>query len=53
MADTIGIFMTSFVNMIFGIIKYIQELVQYYRAFNRGEEAEMPTFPAIGVDEGD
>ena len=41
--------MEAFVNFIMGIIRYIQDLVAYYRAKNDGkEDAVMPEFPKFG-----
>ena len=41
--------MEAFLGFIMDLIKYVQDLVAYYRARNDGkEDAVMPDFPSLG-----
>lgn len=37
----------KFVEFIMAMIKYIQDLVGYFRAKNDGKDSEQPEFPSI------
>ena len=42
-------FFNGFIGFIMGMIKYIQDLVAYFRAKNEGKDVEMPELPSIGT----
>ena len=39
--------LNGFIGFIMSMIKYIQDLVGYFRAKNEGKEAELPELPSI------
>lgn len=49
MPDAVNNALNGFIGFIMNIIKYITDLVAYFRAKNDGDEdAKMPDFPTLG-----
>ena len=48
-ALVMGDMFSGFIGFIMSMIKYIQDLVAYFRAKNEGKDAQMPELPAIDL----
>ena len=45
--------LNNFIGFIMNMIKYVQDLVAYFRAKNEGKDAVMPEFPSVSIGGGD
>lgn len=45
--------LNNFIGFIMNLIKYVQDLVAYFRAKNEGKDAPMPEFPSVSIGGGD